>query len=109
MTNATEKAGPVAEQKPSTRLHAVITIVQADPELERLVMPHICLSTEAIDWQKIYSVPFSDHQKAAITWCLHLWADRVKPKPELSHAIPKLENHLRRAVLQAVGLRWELV
>lgn len=97
------------ERKLSAQLRAVLLIVQADPELEQLVMPHISLETESIDWQKIYSITFCSGHKAAITWCFNLWTDRYRPRVNSFDAALSLDGHFKKAVLQALGLRWGLV
>ena len=97
------------ERKLSAQLRAVLLIVQADPHLEQLVMPHISLETESINWEKIYSIEFCPGHKAAITWCFNLWTDRYRPRVNSFDAALSLESHFKQAVLHALGLRWGLV
>jgi hypothetical protein len=93
----------------STQLRAVLAIVQADPELERLVMPHISLETETIRWEKIFLVTYCSGYKAAITWCFNLWTDRYRPRVNSFDEALNLDDRFKRAMLQAIGIRWGLI
>ena len=106
---SSEFATPLTERKLSAQFRAVLLIVQADSELEKLVMPHISLETESINWGKIYSLEFSSGHKAAITWCFNLWTDRYRPRVGSFDAALSLDDHFKQAVLQALGIRWGLV
>jgi hypothetical protein len=106
---SSEISSVTPEKKLSAQLRAVLLIVQADPELERLVMPHISLETESINWEKIYSATFCTGHKAAITWCFNLWTDRYRPRVNSFDAALGLDSRFKTAVLQAIRLRWGLV
>jgi len=107
MSSATELS-PTG-RKLSAQFRAVLLIVQADSELERLVMPHISLETETIHWEKIFLLTYSSGYRAAITWCFNLWTDRYRPRVNSFDEALTLDDQFKGAVLQAIGLRWGLM
>jgi len=96
-------------RKLSSQLRAVLTILQADPCLEKAIMPYICLESESIDWEQIYSMHLCSGHRAAITWCFNLWTDQYRPRVNSFDAALNLDNRFKHAVLQALGLRWGLI
>ncbi len=100
---------PAPARKLSRQLRALLAIVQANPELERMMMPHISLETEAVHWEKIYPLALSSGQEAVITWCFNIWTDRYRPRVNSFDAVLCLDDKFKRAILQALGLRWGLL
>ncbi len=98
-TSSSLTCDPVPAASPprnlSRQLRAVLAIVQADPELERLVMPHISLETESINWEKIYPIALSSGQEAVVTWCFNIWTDRYRPRVNSFDAVLNLDDRFK--------------
>lgn len=95
-------------KKMSQQMRAVFAIISADPELIRIAGPHIDPDKDRIDWDTIFKYPWGSGHKAVLAWSFALWRDETHPQINLFDGALNLDCALKKAVLEALMIRWNL-
>ena len=90
----------------SNEMRAVLKIVQADRFLEELVMPHIDVGNDSIDWDRIFKNHFCSGHRAAISFAYSVWTDQIRPRANPIEAAYSMDDTLKVACLRALAIRW---
>ena len=99
----------IFKKAPSTQMRAVLHIISADSSLESVVMPHIDLNEESIDWKPIFKLPLSTGHMTAALVAYSMWTDRVRTKTNFLATATSMDQTLQQACLEAIAMRWGLL
>ena len=86
-------------------LDAVLHILNCDEELKVKALPHVDMEKQSIDWYGIFRQHYGSGHQAAVLWAYSLWADKP-PSVNPFEAAIAMDGGLRRAVIQALAIRW---
>lgn len=109
MTNANQKE-TVAKATPpmQMQLRAVLTIVNADQELQRKALPFVDTVRQEVNWSEIFKTDLGSGHRAAMLWAKSLYRDETPAKVDPFDRALSMDSNLRGAVLQAIAIRWGL-
>ena len=87
----------------SKYMKAVLAIATASAQVEKIMMVHIDVKNESIDWDPIFSdASNTSGTRALVTWAYCLWTNEIRNNPfELAHL---LDDHHREKLLEAVSV-----
>ena len=88
-------------------LRAVLHIFNADETLRKKTLPLIDTETHAIDWYSISQIPLDAARSAAVLWAYTLYGGSIRGTNPFVCAY-EMDARLRRAVVQAIALRWNI-
>lgn len=91
---------------PSREMRAVLTIIAADPELDRLTTPWLDIEREAIHWADIFESPMSSGHRSALEWARALWTEQFVDPDSILDSSLNMDLRLKGAVLRALALMW---
>ena len=97
------------KRQPSREMRAVLHIINADPEMQRLGLRHIDQENERINWKGIWSQDYCGGFAAAMLWVQAIWCDRVETKGDPFDRAFAADPHLQKAILEALAIRWGLI
>jgi len=97
------------QRTPSREMRAVLHIINADPEMQRLALRHIDQERERINWEGIWNQDYCGGFAAAMLWVQAIWCDRVKTKGDPFDRAFAMDFHLQKAVIEALAMRWGLI
>jgi len=96
------------ERKMSQQMRAVLAVISADTELQRVAGPHIDPEQDRIDWEPIFKYPWGSGHKTLLGWCYAIWRDESRPRISLFDGAINLDRPLQKAVLEGLMIRWNL-
>lgn len=86
---------------------AVLHILNADEILRTKAVPFVDTETHVIDWYAISQIPLDAGRSAAVLWAYTLHGGSVRGANPFVCAY-EMDAHLRRAVVQAIALKWNI-
>ena len=108
-TNEMPKTEQKLKRQPSREMRAVLHIINADPDLQRLGLKHIDQENERINWKGIWNQDYCGGWGAAMLWVQAIWCDRVETKGDPFDRAFACDPHLQKAILEALAIRWGLL
>ena len=96
-------------RKVSREMRAVLHIINADPETQRLGLRHIDQERERINWEGIWNQDYCGGFGAVMLWVQAIWCDRKETKGDPFDRAFAMDPHLQKAVLEALAIRWGLM
>lgn len=86
-------------------MDAVLHILNHDEELKTKALPFVDTEKQSIDWYGIFRQHYGSGHQAAVLWAYCLWADKP-PSVNPFEAAFAMDAGLRRAVIEALAIRW---
>lgn len=109
MVNQNKQETSQQTQSPlPSELRTVLMIFEADNEMKTKALPCVDLEKREINWNKIFSQDFASGHRAALVWAKALWTDQSPVKSDPFDRAFSMDTHLRKAVVQALAMRWGL-
>ena len=92
-----------------TQLRAVLTIVNADPELRKKALPFVNIERQEVNWTEIFRHDLGSGRRAALVWAKALYRDQTPFTVDPFDRALSMDDQLRRAVADAIAIRWGLI
>lgn len=86
---------------------AVLHVFNADDTLRMKALPFVDTETHIIDWYAISQIPLDAARSAAVLWAYTLYGGSVRGTNPFACA-HEMDARLRRAVVQAIAIRWSI-
>ncbi len=103
-----DKQNTIAENNMPTQLRAVLTIVSSDQELRRKALPFVNFERQEVNWSGIFKSDLGSGHRAALVWAKSLYRDEAPTKVDPFDRALSMDVNMRRAVLEAIAIRWGL-
>ena len=92
----------------SSQMRAVLAIFDSDPRLATAAFSAIDLRNESVDWPKIFKNLRSPDLRGAAEWAHAIWRDELPANGNPFDSALEHERKTRRAILEALAIRWGL-
>ena len=89
----------------SKYLRAVLILATANPTVQTIMLPHIDMDTESINWAPIFSSPANTSGTRALAeWAYCLWTNEIRNGRNPFDAAHSLDNSGRLKLLEAIAI-----
>ncbi|OQW48513.1 MAG: hypothetical protein A4S09_04870 [Proteobacteria bacterium SG_bin7] len=91
----------------SKYMKAVLTIATASLHTKKLMLTHIDVENESINWEPIFSDPaITSGTRALVMWAYSLWTNEIRINP--FDSVHSLDDSHRRKLLEAISVWLEV-
>lgn len=96
------------ERQMPSQLRAVLTIAMADQELRLKALPFVDIERQEVNWSEIFKNDLGSGHRAALLWAKSLYRDEAPARVDAFDRALAMDGTLRRAVVQAIKIRWSV-
>lgn len=93
----------------SKYLRAVLVLATANPTVQAIMLPHIDVNTESVNWPPIFSSPANTSGTRALAeWTYCVWTNEIRNGRNPFDAAHLLDNGGRLKRLEAIAIWLEI-